>query len=826
MAEIQTSGNSLGSTLSGVSSLASLFLGSSSTTSGTQTSNDNRTQTTSTSGGTNTTTTSTSTSQAAVDATVKAILEGTNGLASVSSGQRTAGLYGSSTNQLLTNDLVTRAAAEGAKLNSTTTQTAVTAPTTTTTANSGGTTTVSNSTTTKPASASATGVAGALALLQAIPKGVKDSVLSGLGIKGSTDSTSQSANSGGDSSSQQAIADAYSDPSRALDVTQGSSVGADGVASVGGVSGASTNEVDGISIGSAGSAAADVSGYSGTEDGITNFLSSNDNFASTDSGTDYLNELGSGVGDALGGFADTVSSTASDVASSVSDWFSDFDFSWADGGHISQESRDRQLADHFSKKVEEFYSKKSVPKYADGGGIGAAGDSRYGNTRGVSDAKVKREIPRGNLFEETRNQRAQDAGLTSGGREQLQEGNVPRTTAPQVSVTSIIDNLPILVRAIVGNMQSESASRGRGVSDNVPAYANGGSVTKGNTYDLDTRDLSYLANTGLKTDNLKSVSTGASDSNDQVISKMLTESLRGKEAGSNTSPIYTPGTTTAGANSQTDAAGANSSVSQPQDTGGGSAVGSGIATGEVGITGVSGLSSTTSSALGAVAGLTGVPGLSGLVGLATSNNPANSFASMAVSAAATAAGGPVAGLIASAIMSALNSQTSQSQSNAGGGNNGVGGASQGEVGNTTASVSVGEATADDGTVAVGAPVGTTSETIDADSGGDGNGGGGTGSAGGPGSGSDGGAGDSGVGGDSAGDGSSGSAGTSAGGDAWAHGGEISGPGTGVSDSILARVSDGEYIIPADVVEALGVPFFDKLRDKYHTPAKQQQTAKA
>jgi len=47
---------------------------------------------------------------------------------------------------------------------------------------------------------------------------------------------------------------------------------------------------------------------------------------------------------------------------------------------------------------------------------------------------------------------------------------------------------------------------------------------------------------------------------------------------------------------------------------------------------------------------------------------------------------------------------------------------------------------------------------------------------------------------------------------------LSGPGTGTSDSILARfadggmvrVSDGEYIINADTVSRLGVPFFDRI----------------
>lgn len=53
-------------------------------------------------------------------------------------------------------------------------------------------------------------------------------------------------------------------------------------------------------------------------------------------------------------------------------------------------------------------------------------------------------------------------------------------------------------------------------------------------------------------------------------------------------------------------------------------------------------------------------------------------------------------------------------------------------------------------------------------------------------------------------------------------GVVHGPGTGISDSITARLSDGEYVVPADVVRAKGVEFFDKLKAKYHTPAAAQR----
>jgi len=47
-------------------------------------------------------------------------------------------------------------------------------------------------------------------------------------------------------------------------------------------------------------------------------------------------------------------------------------------------------------------------------------------------------------------------------------------------------------------------------------------------------------------------------------------------------------------------------------------------------------------------------------------------------------------------------------------------------------------------------------------------------------------------------------------------------GTGIDDQVHAKVSVGEYIIPADVVHAKGKEFFDKLLSRYHTPAEQQK----
>jgi len=56
-------------------------------------------------------------------------------------------------------------------------------------------------------------------------------------------------------------------------------------------------------------------------------------------------------------------------------------------------------------------------------------------------------------------------------------------------------------------------------------------------------------------------------------------------------------------------------------------------------------------------------------------------------------------------------------------------------------------------------------------------------------------------------------------------GLLRGPGTETSDSIPAMLSKGEYVVPADVVKAKGIEFFNKLLDKHHTPAEIQEARK-
>lgn len=49
-----------------------------------------------------------------------------------------------------------------------------------------------------------------------------------------------------------------------------------------------------------------------------------------------------------------------------------------------------------------------------------------------------------------------------------------------------------------------------------------------------------------------------------------------------------------------------------------------------------------------------------------------------------------------------------------------------------------------------------------------------------------------------------------------------GDGSGIDDSVPAYLSDGEFVIPADVVRKKGEEFFEKLIEKYHTPASRQR----
>ncbi len=98
--------------ISDITDLINLFRGQSTNVSGNQNTS-----------GTSSSTVQNNVSPEGVNALVRQILEGSQGLANVASGQRGAGIYNSSTNRLLINDLTSRVAGEAAKLNASTTTT-------------------------------------------------------------------------------------------------------------------------------------------------------------------------------------------------------------------------------------------------------------------------------------------------------------------------------------------------------------------------------------------------------------------------------------------------------------------------------------------------------------------------------------------------------------------------------------------------------------------------------------------------------------------------------------------------------------------------------
>jgi len=51
-----------------------------------------------------------------------------------------------------------------------------------------------------------------------------------------------------------------------------------------------------------------------------------------------------------------------------------------------------------------------------------------------------------------------------------------------------------------------------------------------------------------------------------------------------------------------------------------------------------------------------------------------------------------------------------------------------------------------------------------------------------------------------------------------------GDGSGIDDNVPALLSDGEFVIPADVVQIKGTEFFERLVEKHHTPAAEQRRA--
>jgi hypothetical protein len=322
-----------GSSMSGsdVSSLVKLFTGSKTTGS------ESGSQSTQNSGAvtnTGTTTTGTSMSSDAMAAMLKSVLESNQGLASTALGEHSAGLYNSSTNQLLQNDLITRAAAQVAQNTKTQTVTQNTAQT-----DSRGSTTATagtkNSTTSPPINPATAGkgaltIAGINAASKFMPAGTGTSIVnkikSGLGIGDGANSADIQGASIGAANSRTEAADLQSVyPSSAPSNTVNTGMDVTGPVSDAG-------DMD-FGAGAGESGSADALSSIGSID-----VSGGSDFGSVDySGEGYdpgAFDVGAGVA------ADNFADFGSDVVDAGSSGLSDiFDMFAADGGLIRDPNR-------------------------------------------------------------------------------------------------------------------------------------------------------------------------------------------------------------------------------------------------------------------------------------------------------------------------------------------------------------------------------------------------------------------------------------------------------------------------------------------------------
>ena len=831
--------------LTGVANLASIFLGNSGSTSGTQTTGggttDNRTQSVTNSGGTTTNTTQAQVSAEAVQATINSILAGTSGLAAVASGQKGAGLYNSSTNMLLTNDLLTRASAEAARLSTATVQTSVAPTTNSTTALSGGTTNTQNQATTgttvkNPAVSGGTvaGITAGLGAWGAVPKDIKDSILIGLGIKTATKTAGEAASKAGGSVTNTDLPDGTKISSVG---SNSNSTGVAGIEGTGIQTFAGSNAPD--SSFSQSMNASDTAEVSGGFAPDIDYSSGAASIDSADAGAEAGAGLLDGAGEAAGNIADGIGdfvketvASAGESASSIFDNIGDW-FAAADGGVVTS----KHVADYKSSMASKTSSGSGSKHLADGGQ--------------TSDDERKE------------------------GEAQTNHGDYrPRNDSERATMYSLAGSMPGLLKALMGGgevsspKQSEPAGYANGgiVSAGGPQMLADGGPTLSNTV-TDLKGVGYLANTGLRQTGGLQVAASSSESNLASVFSRLKESTEpvagislARPSGSTTRPVQTTG--------------ANSSAHTEviNQDGGGDSVAEGQGIGQPsGIANALGISSAASStAMSAVMGLTGIvaPGLSGLAN-ATNNASATSgfVSSIAGIVASMATANPAVGLaVAAAISAAMNSgkstpaapaapASSDSSDSSDSSNDApsvdgisvsdsitspsVDAAASGLTVDADGSVTV-SATADDGSTATGTANGVANASSSVSSVGDADGNGPASSSS---NSSNDGASSSNDGASSSSDGSAASSSSSSDGDGGSGVGSAGdGGGTGfadgggitvadsradpstTSDKIPAMLSEGEYVLSADVVAALGIPFLDSLQKDLHMPAHKQKQA--
>lgn len=164
--------------------------------------------------------------------------------------------------------------------------------------------------------------------------------------------------------------------------------------------------------------------------------------------TDFMSSGGSGFSDFLGGTGSFLGNAASgigDALSGAADWLGSF---FADGGQVGQRRGQPGYANggqvmgarpyspfwetspHGNAMLDALWHQQQPQMhgqrgYADGGGIGAPGDTRYRGTSAGGPAPIYGA----NLFDTIRQQQALQAGLTAP-PVQMQQGNIPRVSGP------------------------------------------------------------------------------------------------------------------------------------------------------------------------------------------------------------------------------------------------------------------------------------------------------------------------------------------------------------------------------------------------------------
>lgn len=731
--------------LQGITSLANLFLGKSgtqATVGGTQNTGGVTT--------TGTRTVSENVSQDAIDATVKSILEGNQGLAAVSAGENKVGLYNSSTNRMLTNDLIARAAAEGAKLNKTqTTQVNETAADTRgTSTNTAVKTTAAPQVKPGTAAVGLLGIQGLSALSNTtLGKKLMAQLGMGAGVKAAAGAAgaSGSDSSGGASTNATAntpnapVASIAADGSSTADMSSGTRINNPSayVAPGGEEQSVQSFSPDTNVMGSgpvnldAGGdlsfdQTADFSGFDmGT--GVAGGADVSQSFDG-DAGLGNISEMGGVTGD-WGVDPGSIEFTDNNTD------FSDL-FNFAHGGLVTKEGNHNLV--------------QAKAKYAGGGYVNIAAEKAF---ESGGDEKKPDSGP---------NYTDKDSGVNffKGAKSQT-AGNDPR--AAEAQQQQVHKSLAVkLIDKLTGR-------------DKIPGYATGGMVDITNV-GLRAQDNPNIAGTiaGEGEQSASAVkknkeaeqdgSVGSQSKATNVGGTTATNSVRVPEAGSRAAVRMTRDSNLGGLGDAT----SNSAADSPSA----SSTNSGI--GSIG---------SVAGAIGSAAGLSGMGSVGGLAS-ATSNNAAVASVAGAIATAVTA--NPAVGMVVSALI----------------GNSGTGSSTPGvdaDAANAAAAISdtdpmdafmsqIDAALNGGNTAAAAAPgsVGDSSGAAVGDSGGNS------------------------VGAD--GDGGVGAGGGDGGG--WKRGGKVSGPGTSTSDSIDAKLSDGEYVINAAAVDHFGKDFFDMINNNF------------